>query len=245
MQVSGTTDLASKGQCTSDSSNVKSKGEIDDPSHLDIKVRCPCGSPLKTETLIKCDDPRCEVWQHIDCVIIPEKPMEEKPPNPDPFYCEICRLSRADPFLHTIGHLLYPVKLSITNIPNDGTNPVQSVERTFQLTRADKESLTKQEYDVQAWCMLLNDKVPFRMHWPQYADLQVNGVSVRAIDRPGSQQLGANGRDDGPIITSCTKDGFNKITLTGCDPRVFCFGVRLIKRQTVQQASQASFNLCL
>ncbi|GLT81843.1 hypothetical protein SLE2022_002730 [Rubroshorea leprosula] len=235
MQVSGATDLASKGQCTSDGSNVKSKGEIDDPSHLDAKVRCPCGNPLKTDSLIKCDDPRCEVWQHIDCVIIPEKPMEEKPPNPESFYCEICRLSRADPFLHTIGHLLYPVKLSITNIPNDGTNPVQSVEKTFQLTRADKESLTKQEYDVQAWCMLLNDKVPFRMHWPQYTDLQVNGVSVRAIYRPGSQQLGANGRDDGPIITHCTKDGFNKITLTGCDPRVFCFGVRLVKRQTVQQ----------
>lgn len=28
----------------------------------------------------------------------------------------------------------------------------------------------------QAWCMLLNDKVSFRMQWPQYADLQVNGV---------------------------------------------------------------------
>lgn len=29
---------------------------------------------------------------------------------------------------------------------------------------------------IQAWCMLLNDKVPFRMQWPQYADLQVNGM---------------------------------------------------------------------
>lgn len=29
------------------------------------------------------------------------------------------------------------------------TNPVQSVERTFQLTRADKDLLVKQEYDVQ------------------------------------------------------------------------------------------------
>lgn len=35
-------------------------------------------------------------------------------------------------------------------------------------------------YDVftQAWCMLLNDKVPFRMQWPQYADLQVNGTVI-------------------------------------------------------------------
>ncbi|KAJ0020113.1 hypothetical protein Pint_32210 [Pistacia integerrima] len=115
------------------------------------------------------------------------------------------------------------------------TNPVQSVEKTFQLTRADKDLLSKQEYDIQAWCMLLNDKVTFRMQWPQYADLQVNGVPVRAINRPGSQLLGANGRDDGPIITPCTKDGINKIVLTGCDARIFCLGVRIVKRRTVQQ----------
>lgn len=29
------------------------------------------------------------------------------------------------------------------------TNPVQTVERTFQLTRADKDLTLKQEYDVQ------------------------------------------------------------------------------------------------
>jgi hypothetical protein len=83
--------------------------------------------------------------------------------------------------------------------------------------------------------MLLNDKVLFRMQWPQYADLQVNGVPVRAINRPGSQLLGANGRDDGPVITQCTRDGINKISLTGCDSRVFCLGVRIVKRRTVQQ----------
>ncbi|XVE59785.1 hypothetical protein DITRI_Ditri05aG0075100 [Diplodiscus trichospermus] len=235
MQVSGATELASKGQGVSDSSNVKIKGEIEDPFQSDMKIRCPCGSSLETENIIKCEDPRCQVWQHIGCVIIPEKPTEGNPQVPDLFYCEICRLSRADPFWLTIAHPLYPVKLAITNIPTDGTNPMQSVEKTFQITRADKDLVTKQEYDVQAWCMLLNDKVPFRMQWPQYADLQVNGVPVRAINRPGSQLLGANGRDDGPIITPCTKDGINKITLTGCDARVFCFGVRIVKRRTVQQ----------
>ena len=30
--------------------------------------------------------------------------------------------------------------------------------------------------------MLLNDKVPFRMQWPQYADLQVNGMVMKAND---------------------------------------------------------------
>ncbi|KAF5744685.1 E3 SUMO-protein ligase SIZ1 isoform X1 [Tripterygium wilfordii] len=235
MQVSGATDLASKSQGTSDSSNVKVKGEADDPYQSDTKVRCPCGSSLETESMIKCEDPRCHVWQHIGCVIIPEKPMEGGAQIPDLFYCEICRLSRADPFWVPVAHPLYPVKLATTNIPTDGTNPVQCVEKTFHLTRADKDLLSKQEYDVQAWCMLLNDKVSFRMHWPQYADLQINGVPVRGTNRPGSQLLGANGRDDGPIITPCTKDGINKISLTGCDARIFCLGVRIVKRRTVQQ----------
>lgn len=54
MQISGaTTDLASKGQCISDCSNVKVKGEIDDPFHSDMKVRCLCGSSLETESMIK------------------------------------------------------------------------------------------------------------------------------------------------------------------------------------------------
>ncbi|XP_044483252.1 E3 SUMO-protein ligase SIZ1-like isoform X1 [Mangifera indica] len=234
LQVSVAPDLASKGQGVSNSSNMKIK-EVDDHIQPDTKIRCPCGNSLGSETMIKCEDPRCHVWQHMSCVIIPEKPMEGIPPPPDKFYCEICRLSRADPFWVTITNPLYPVKLSTTNIQTDGTNPVQSVEKTFPLTRADRDLLSKQEYDVQAWCMLLNDKVPFRMQWPQYADLQVNGVPVRAINRPGSQLLGANGRDDGPIITPWTKDGINKIFLTGCDARIFCLGVRIVKRQTVQQ----------
>ncbi|OMP09732.1 Zinc finger, MIZ-type [Corchorus olitorius] len=44
--------------------------------------------------------------------------------------------------------------------------------------------------------------------------------------------MGGNGGKD---ITPCTKDGINKISLTGCDARVFCFGVRIVKRRTVQQ----------
>ncbi|KAJ8751353.1 hypothetical protein K2173_016547 [Erythroxylum novogranatense] len=235
MQVSGATDLASKEQNVVDGSSIKIKGEIEVPFSSDLKVCCPCGSPLETDSMIKCEDPRCQVRQHVDCVIIPEKPMENDARLPDVFYCEVCRLSRADPFWVTIAHPLHPVKLATTNIPTDGSNPVQVVEKTFQLTRADRDLLAKQEYDVQAWCILLNDKVPFRMQWPQYTDLQVNGVPIRAINRPGSQLLGVNGRDDGPIITPCTRDGINKISLTGCDARAFCLGVRIVKRRTTQQ----------
>ncbi|CAL0324221.1 unnamed protein product [Lupinus luteus] len=237
LQGSGAIDLASKGQGASDSSNVNVnvKAEIDDSFQSDTKIRCLCGSSLETDALVKCEDTRCHVWQHINCVIIPEKPMEGTPLVPEKFYCETCRLSRTDPFWVSVAHPLFPVRLTTTSIPTDGTNPVQSVEKTFQLTRADRELISRPEFDVQAWCMLLNDKVSFRMQWPQYTDLQVNGFPVRAINRPGSQLLGANGRDDGPIITPYTKDGINKISLTGCDARIFCLGVRIVRRRSMLQ----------
>nr|VDC86260.1 unnamed protein product [Brassica rapa] len=235
IKVSGASDLASKAQVSSDTSNLKVKGEPEASFRPEMKVRCVCGSSLETESMIQCDDPRCHVWEHVGCVIVPEKPMDGNPPLPESFYCEVCRLTRADPFWVTVAHPLYPVRLTATNIPTDGSSAMQSAERTFQITRADKDLLAKQEYDVQAWCMLLNDKVFFRMQWPQHADLQINGMPVRAIYRPGSQLLGANGRDDGPIITPFVRDGINRISLSGGDSRSFCFGVRLVKRRTLQQ----------
>lgn len=65
MQISGATDLASKGQVVSDSSNVKVKAEVDDSLQIQsaatitttttttTKIRCLCGSTLETEDLIK------------------------------------------------------------------------------------------------------------------------------------------------------------------------------------------------
>lgn len=54
LQVSVAPDLASKGgQGVSNSSNIKIKGEMDDYTQSDTKVRCPCGSSLETESMIK------------------------------------------------------------------------------------------------------------------------------------------------------------------------------------------------
>lgn len=46
-------------------------------------------------------------------------------------------------------------------------------------------------------------------------------------------------------ITAYTKDGFNKISLTGCDARIFCLGVRIVKRRTVQQVALNNANWLL
>ncbi|XP_066386396.1 E3 SUMO-protein ligase SIZ1-like [Miscanthus floridulus] len=102
---------------------------------------------MLNDNMIKCEDGKCQVWQHITCVLIPDKPTEGAGPDiPPHFYCELCRLSRADP----------------ASVP-------QIVEKTFQLSRADRETVQRPEYDLQVWCILINDKVQFRMQWPQYA----------------------------------------------------------------------------
>ncbi|ONI23945.1 hypothetical protein PRUPE_2G216700 [Prunus persica] len=200
MQIVPSTDSASKEQSGSDTCSVKPKKEVKNFSDTNAKICCPCGSSLSTEAMIQCVDPRCQVQQHIHCVIIPEKTTDCNLPVRPLFFCEMCRLKRADPFWVNEVDLLSPVKLVASNIPIDGANPTQNVEKTFQLSRANKDLLQDNEYDVQAWCMLLNDSVPFRMQWPQFADLQVNGMSVRTVNRPEHQLLGANGRDDGALV---------------------------------------------
>lgn len=152
MQVNGATDLASKSQIVSDNSNVKVKEEIEDTYQM--KIRCPCGSSLKAETMIQCENIKCRTWQHASCVIIPEKPMEggSPPVLPETFYCELCRLSRADPFWVAVSIPLYPAKWTITNVPSDSPNQMQKIEKLFHLNRADMELLAKQEYDVQVVC---------------------------------------------------------------------------------------------
>lgn len=52
MQVPGATELASKGPGVSGSCNSGVKVEIDDPHEVD-KIRCPCGSSLQTDSMIK------------------------------------------------------------------------------------------------------------------------------------------------------------------------------------------------
>lgn len=48
----------------------------------------------------QCHEPKCRVWQHINCVIIPEKPLDGVPPIiPSIFYCELCRIARGDPYV--------------------------------------------------------------------------------------------------------------------------------------------------
>ncbi|RCV36690.1 hypothetical protein SETIT_8G002400v2 [Setaria italica] len=218
--------------------SVKPKKKPDNSAELNAKVRCPCGHSKPNDPMIKCVDPQCNVRQHVECVVIPENEKSAgniSPDLPSCFYCEMCRISRADPFWVTINSLLLPVLIGPCTIAADGSYTVQYTAKSFQLSRANREMLQKAEYDIQVWCILLNDKVPFRMHWPLHSDMQVNGIHVRVVNRQPSQKLGANGRDDGPLLTDYLREGPNKISLSRNDSRTFCLGIRIAKRRSLEQ----------
>ncbi|XP_062197553.1 E3 SUMO-protein ligase SIZ2-like isoform X2 [Phragmites australis] len=216
--------------------SAKPKKKSDNSAELDVKVRCPCGNFMPKDSMIKCVDPQCNVWQHVACVVIPEKPADSISPELPPcFYCEMCRISRADPFWVTVNHPLLPILIAPSSIAADGSYTVQYTARGFPLSRANREILQKAEYDLQVWCILLNDRVSFRMHWPLHSDMQINGNHVRVINRKPTHQLGANGRDDGPVLTDYLREGPNKIALSRNDSRTFCLGIRIAKRRSLEQ----------
>lgn len=83
MQVNGATDLASKSQIVSDSSNVKLKEEIEEDTYQ-MEIRCLCGSSQQADKIIQvsllfCADPfvslNCEnTLAHVEvsCVYSPD-----------------------------------------------------------------------------------------------------------------------------------------------------------------------------
>ncbi|VAI16265.1 unnamed protein product [Triticum turgidum subsp. durum] len=217
--------------------SVKPKKKLNGSAQKDVKVRCPCGNSMANGSMIKCDNPQCNVWQHVGCVIISEKSAESVPQElPSSFYCDVCRINKADPFWVTINHPLLPTSIAPSKIATDGSYTIQYLEKTFPLSRANREMLQKDEYDIQVWCILLDDQVPFRMQWPLHSDIQINGIQVRVVNRQPTQQLGANGRDDGPVLTEYCKEGPNKIVLSRSDSRMFSLGVRIAKRRSLQES---------
>lgn len=54
------------------------------------------------------------MWQHVGCVIIPEKPTDGVlPAPPEIFFCEICRLRRADPYVIPVFFPLLCLELDL------------------------------------------------------------------------------------------------------------------------------------
>ncbi|KAJ9555596.1 hypothetical protein OSB04_010210 [Centaurea solstitialis] len=149
------------------------------------------------------------------------------------FYCELCRLSRADPWnrfshlghgevLGTCGTSSLSREAGIASVPTDGTSPMQSVEKSFQLTKADRDLLAKPEFEIQ--------------------DAMATSMQIyKSTVCPYEQSIDLALSCWGPMAVMMALLSRNALvkeqqdSLTGCDARVFCLGVRIVKRRTVQQ----------
>ena len=62
---------------------------------------------------------------------------------------------------------------------------------------------------LQVACVLLNDTVPFRVHWPKAADLRINSLRLQTGRRNVMHALGANGRDEAVNISASAVTGMS------------------------------------
>jgi hypothetical protein len=64
---------------------------------------------------------------------------------------------------------------------------------------------------LQISCMLLDDKVPNRWHWPVCTDLKINNIPYRVYARSSNTKLGVNQRDEvaNVGVLCCSGDGRN------------------------------------
>jgi hypothetical protein len=73
-------------------------------NHIIVKgtQRCALWCRLLTVDMVyQCDSRTCGVWQHLNCVVISDKPSEGvKPEIPSSFYCDLCRITHCDPYEH-------------------------------------------------------------------------------------------------------------------------------------------------
>lgn len=75
---------------------------------------------------------------------------------------------------------------------------------------------------LQVACLLLDDPVPNRIHWPRQAELKINSMVYRPYGRNANTKLGANARDEPANAAHRCAAGTNRVQLTCVEDRPFC-----------------------
>lgn len=87
---------------------------------LNTRVRCICAYTRQQEPLLQCEGAFCGVWQHALCVqqrlnttSLAKVPMDVQPivmglKQRHQFFCERCRVARADPFWELFDPTILP-----------------------------------------------------------------------------------------------------------------------------------------
>jgi len=77
-------------------------------------------------------------------------------------------------------------------------------------------------FTLQVACLLLDDAVPNRIHWPRQAELRINVMVYRPYGRNSNTKLGGNARDEPANAAHRCTVGRNRISLNCVEDRPFC-----------------------
>ena len=75
---------------------------------------------------------------------------------------------------------------------------------------------------LQVACLLLDDIVANRVHWPRQAELRINGMVYRPYGRNANTKLGTNARDEPANAAHRCSAGSNRVSLNCVEDRQFC-----------------------
>ncbi|KAF6256419.1 hypothetical protein COO60DRAFT_110528 [Scenedesmus sp. NREL 46B-D3] len=236
---------------------------------LNTQVRCLCAQATRREPLLQCCGACCGVWQHADCA---KQQLQPSGPGAQPlldpatfkplvqrqaFFCERCRVSRADPFWELFDPtVMQPVRGSLTNmtaalgalgeVRMSSTGMLDLVLSKQQVTLLQAK---EQEYKLQALCLQLDDPVPFRFHWPVNSSVTIHAPhlaqKVNATRRGQMSKLGPNQRDEPFDLTAAVQPAVGvstqcpwqlSVELTYNEPEPhYLFMVAIMRQRTREQ----------
>jgi hypothetical protein len=157
------------------------------------------------------------------------------------------RALAADPFwaaadepklASTPGVVMAPTRLRVS----PGTRNHLMLHRPFQITDAQARLLRsdRNKYELQIACVLMDDPVPARLHWPFLANLRVNGRPLPVMYRQSTSPMGKAGRDPPVAVPpESFSTGNNTLTIQAQDVRPFSVLVRVAKRRTLDEVKAA------
>lgn len=121
------------------------------------KVRCVCAQHTAKEPMLQCEGAFCGVWQHASCVkqqllhsqLAPLLPGCDKWPRRRQFFCERCRVARADPFWEVYDALVMPPQLGKMT-PGRLLVSLQTGQQVeWQLSRAGPAKITLSSHQLR------------------------------------------------------------------------------------------------
>lgn len=199
------------------------------------QISCICANNTDRGTMVQCEADACGIWQHCSCVGIDANAM------PEHYFCQNCRIAMADPFWQAESIQLIPPAMlrSVPGRPvvirSSGKDQVMAVDRAFDLSAAQLEPLRKntQTEQLHVACLLLDDAVPNRIHWPRQAELRINAMVYRPYGRNSNTRLGGNARDEPANAAHRCTVGKNRISLNCVEDRPFCLMAYTVRRRTL------------